>query len=68
MEEGVEYNVYYEDDSRVRHKILVFKDSRNGMIHFFNSRTGKEEFLPVTRIIRVEGMKEVVRDEAANEC
>jgi len=58
MEEGKDYNVYYQDEDRVRHKKLVFKVIKEGLIEFYNEKSKKPEYLPVSRIMRIEGLKE----------
>ena len=55
MEKGKTYEVYYQDDSQTRHKTMVFEDVQDGIIKFTNSHNQSEEFIPVNRIIRIQG-------------
>lgn len=54
MDQGAEYDVYYVDDTQGRHKVLTFLGYHYGLLCFNNQKTKKEEYYPVSRIIRIE--------------
>lgn len=58
MEKGKTYEVYYKDDTQVRHKTLKFIEVEEGLLNFLNERNGKVEIIPVNNIVRIQGDKE----------
>jgi len=57
METTEIYEVFYKDDKRTRHKTLEFLKVKDGLAVFNNLITGREENIPVTKIVRTEGVK-----------
>ena len=55
MEVGRKYVVVFDDLGRSQRKIFVLKGIKDGLCQFENVRTGKSEYIPVSRIIRAEG-------------
>lgn len=62
MEIGETYTVIFDDLGRPQRKVYIFKGTKDGLAKFVNIRGKKVEYIPVTRIIRVE---EVGTDEQA---
>ena len=61
MEIGETYTVIYDDLGRAQRKVFIFKEAKNGLAKFVNVRGRKIEYIPISRIIRVE---EVSDDQA----
>ena len=57
MEKGQKFEVFYQDDKTTRHKTLTYKSEQGSFLVFINERTNKEELIPSSRVIRMEGMK-----------
>jgi len=66
MEKGKEYEVFYKDDTQLRKKNLVFRDSSNGLLEFKNSRNNKIEIIPVHNIIRIQGNEGIMDERTKN--
>ena len=55
MDKGKIYEVWYKDDTQVRHKTLKFISVSEGLLEFTNTQNGKKEIIPVNNIIRIQG-------------
>jgi len=58
MDEGKTYEVFYDDDSRTRHKTLVFVKETNSFLVFHNEYIQRVEIILISKITRIEGKKE----------
>lgn len=63
MENGKPYKVWYNDGERTRNKILVFSKEQHGLLEFINKKTSNKEEMPVSRIVRIEGMEDGTNNE-----
>ena len=54
MEVGKRYVVVFDDLGRSQRKVFIFKSLKDGLLQFENTRNGRIEYIPVSRIIRAE--------------
>jgi len=55
MEVGKSYVVVFDDLGRSQRKVLSFVEIKEGIAQFYNLKgRRKKEFIPVSRIIRIE--------------
>jgi len=60
MKAGKLFKVIYKDGERVLAKTLEFKYSENGFLVFFNKINVREEYLPISSIVRMEEVKDEI--------
>jgi len=56
MERGKTYDLFYEDDTRVRKKTIILEEIKEGMI-FYTAGKGLEG-VPLSRVLRIKGSTE----------
>ena len=54
MEIGQTYTVIFDDLGRAQRKVFIFKEAKDVLAKFVNIRGKKVEYIPISRIIRVE--------------
>jgi len=57
MENRTEYDIWYNDEDKVRHKRMIYTEQKNQikeLLYFWNEQRKKEEIIPINNIIRME--------------